>query len=200
MKDIIERNKVSSTNELEDLVNILASSIGSLTNPTKLENTFHTVLQSKITDKTIKKYMDYLKDAFLIDVALRYDIKGKKYINSPMKVYFVDPGLRNARLGFRQIEETHLMENIIYTELKHRGYSVDVGLVEIRENDRSGNRVRKQLEVDFIAYKGNNKYYIQSAFSLPDESKRIALVNNCVGFGLSPFYGTQRVVVYDYPM
>lgn len=173
LKDIIERNKVSSTNELEDLVNILASSIGSLTNPTKLENTFHTVLQSKITDKTIKKYMDYLKDAFLIDVALRYDIKGKKYINSPMKVYFVDPGLRNARLGFRQIEETHLMENIIYTELKHRGYFVDVGLVEIRENDRSGNRVRKQLEVDFIAYKGNNKYYIQSAFSLPDESKRI---------------------------
>lgn len=173
LKGIIERNKVSSTNELEDLVNILASSIGSLTNPTKLENTFHTVLQSKITDKTIKKYMDYLKDAFLIDVALRYDIKGKKYINSPMKVYFVDPGLRNARLGFRQIEETHLMENIIYTELKHRGYFVDVGLVEIRENDRSGNRVRKQLEVDFIAYKGNNKYYIQSAFSLPDESKRI---------------------------
>lgn len=173
LKGIIERNKVSSTNELEDLVNILASSIGLLTNPTKLENTFHTVLKSKITDKTIKKYMDYLKDAFLIDVALRYDIKGKKYINSPMKVYFVDPGLRNARLGFRQIEETHLMENIIYTELKHRGYFVDVGLVEIRENDRSGNRVRKQLEVDFIAYKGNNKYYIQSAFSLPDESKRI---------------------------
>lgn len=173
LKDIIERNKVSSTNELEDLVNILASSIGSLTNPTKLENTFRTVLQSKITDKTIKKYMDYLKDAFLIDVALRYDIKGKKYINSPMKVYFVDPGLRNARLGFRQIEETHLMENIIYTELKHRGYSVDVGLVEIRENDRSGNRARKQLEVDFIAYKGNNKYYLQSAFSLPDESKKI---------------------------
>lgn len=173
LKDIIERNKVSNTNELEDLVNILASSIGSLTNPTKLEHTFHTVLQSNITDKTIKKYMDYLKDAFLIDVAHRYDIKGKKYINSPMKVYFVDPGLRNARLGFRQIEETHLMENIIYTELKHRGYSVDVGLVEVRENDSSGTRTRKQLEVDFIAYKGNNKYYIQSAFSLPDESKKV---------------------------
>lgn len=172
LKDIIERNKVSNTNELEDLVNILASSIGSLTNPTKLENTFHTVLQSNITDKTIKKYMDYLKDAFLIDVALRYDIKGKKYINSPMKVYFVDPGLRNARLGFRQIEETHLMENIIYTELKHRGYSVDVGLVEIREPSSSRARTRKQLEVDFIAYKGNNKYYIQSAFSIPDESKK----------------------------
>lgn len=172
LKDIIERNKVNNTNELEDLVNILASSVGSLTNPTKLKNTFHTVLKSNITDKTIKKYIDYLKDAFLVDTVLRYDIKGKKYINSPMKIYFVDTGLRNARLGFWQIEETHLMENIIYTELKRRGYSVDVGLVEIRETDSSGIRTRKQLEVDFIAYKGNNKYYIQSAFSLPDELKK----------------------------
>lgn len=172
LKDIIEHNKIYNTNELEDLVNILASAIGSLTNPTKLENTFHTVLQSSITDKTIKKYIDYLKDAFLIDAAVRYDIKGKKYINSPMKIYFVDPGLRNARLGFRQIEETHLMENIIYIELKRRGYSVDVGLIETRETDDSGNRTHRQLEVDFIAHQGNNKYYIQSAFSMPDETKK----------------------------
>lgn len=172
LKDIMEHNKISNSNELEDLVNILASAIGSLTNPTKLENTFHTVLQSNITDKTIKKYIDYLKDAFLIDIATRYDIKGKRYINSPMKIYFVDPGLRNARLGFRQIEETHLMENMIYLELKRRGYSVDVGLIEIRETDRSGKRTHRQLEVDFIAYQGNNKYYIQSVFSLPDDAKK----------------------------
>lgn len=172
LKDIIDHNKIINTNELEELVNILASAVGSLTNPTKLENTFHSVLQSGITDKTIKKYMDYLKDAFLIDTATRYDIKGKRYINSPMKIYFVDPGLRNARLGFRQIEETHLMENIIYTELKRRGYSVDVGLVEVRTKVPAGKRTRKQLEVDFIAYKGNNKYYIQSAFSIPDEAKK----------------------------
>ncbi|MCM1103804.1 MAG: ATP-binding protein [Clostridium sp.] len=171
LKDIIEHNSIHNTNELEDLVNVLASSVGSLTNPTKLENTFHTVLQSGITDKTIKKYMDCLKDAFLIDTAIRYDVKGKKYINSPLKVYFVDPGLRNARLGFRQIEETHLMENIIFLELKRRGYLVDVGCVEVRDTDHAGNRKRKQLEIDFIACQGNNKYYIQSAFSLSDEAK-----------------------------
>ncbi|MDD3142527.1 MAG: ATP-binding protein [Lachnospiraceae bacterium] len=173
LKDIIEHNHIVNTNELENLVNILSSAVGSLTNPTKLQNTFQSVMQSSITDKTIKKYIDYLKDAFLIDTAIRYDIKGKKYINTPMKIYFVDQGLRNARLGFRQIEETHLMENMIYLELKRRGYSVDVGLVEIREKDDAGQTKRKQLEVDFIAYKGNNKYYIQSAFALPDEAKRI---------------------------
>ncbi|MDD2980528.1 MAG: ATP-binding protein [Hespellia sp.] len=173
LKDIIEHNHIVNTNELENLVNILSSAIGSLTNPRKLQNTFQSVMQSSITDKTIKKYIDYLKDAFLIDTAIRYDIKGKKYINTPMKIYFVDQGLRNARLGFRQIEETHLMENMIYLELKRRGYSVDVGLVEIREKGDAGQTKRKQLEVDFIAYKGNNKYYIQSAFALPDEAKRI---------------------------
>ena len=172
LKDIIEHNKIKNTNEMEDLVNILASAIGSLTNPKKLENTFHTVMKSDITDKTIKTYIDYLRDAFLVDSAIRYDIKGKKYINTPMKIYFIDPGLRNARLGFRQIEETHLMENIIYNELRRRGYLVDIGIVEIRENGGEGKRVRKQLEVDFIAYKGNRKYYIQSAFAMPDEEKR----------------------------
>lgn len=171
LKDIIERNTIRNTEELEDLVNIIASGVGSLTNPKKLENTFKSVGKSDITDKTIKTYLEYLKEAFLIDTAIRYDIKGKKYINTPMKIYFTDPGLRNARLGFRQIEETHLMENIIYNELKRRGYAVDVGLVEIRE-DVDGKRLRRQLEVDFIAYKGNNKYYIQSAFSIPDEEKK----------------------------
>lgn len=169
LKDLIEHNRIHNSGELEELVNIIASSVGSLTNPKKLENTFKTIEGSKITDKTIKNYLDYLKEAFLIDTAIRYDIKGKKYINTPMKIYFVDPGLRNARLGFRHIEETHLMENIIYNELKRRGYSVDVGIVEVRDNNQ---RIRKQLEVDFIAYKGNNKYYIQSAYSIPDEDKR----------------------------
>ena len=172
LKDIIEHNRIRNSDEMEDLVNILASSIGSLTNPKKLANTFKSVLSSGITDKTIKTYIEYLKEAFLVNSAIRYDIKGKKYINTPMKIYFVDPGLRNARLGFRQIEETHLMENIIYNELCRRGYSVDVGVVEIREDDEEGNRVRKQLEVDFIACRGNNKYYIQSAYALPDEDKK----------------------------
>lgn len=172
IKDIIEHNNLKNTNEMEALVNILASAIGSLTNPTKLAHTFHTVLKSDISDKTIKSYINYLQESFLIDLAIRYDIKGKKYINTPMKIYFVDQGLRNARLGFRQIEETHLMENIIYNELRRRAYTVDVGLVEIRENNEQGKRIRKQLEIDFIAYKGNNKYYIQSAFSLPDETKK----------------------------
>ena len=172
LKDIIEHNRIRNSDEMENLVNILASSIGSLTNPKKLANTFKSVLSSGITDKTIKTYIEYLKEAFLVNSAIRYDIKGKKYINTPMKIYFVDPGLLNARLGFRQIEETHLMENIIYNELCRRGYSVDVGVVEIREDDEEGNRVRKQLEVDFIAYRGNNKYYIQSAHALADEVKK----------------------------
>ena len=130
-------------------------------------------MQSVISDKTIKSYIDYLREAYLIDVAIRYDIKGKKYISTPMKIYFVDPGLRNARLGFRQIEETHLMENIIFNELRRIGYLVDVGLIEIREHDKNGKQVRVHLEVDFIAYKGNNKYYIQSAFALLDAEKKM---------------------------
>lgn len=171
IKDIIEHNKIKNTSELEDLLNMLASSVGSLINPRKLENTFRSEKGSNITDKTIKSYMDYIKDAFIIDTAIRYDIKGKKYINTPFKVYFVDTGLRNARLGFRQIEETHLMENIIFNELKKRGFSVDVGVVELRDNTDE-QRTRKSLEVDFIAYKGNNKYYIQSAYFLPDIDKK----------------------------
>lgn len=172
LKDIIEHNAIRNTEELEDVVNLTASSIGSLINPRKIENTFRSVRGSKITDKTIKMYLDYLKDAFLIDTAIKYDIKGRKYISTPYKIYFTDTGLRNARLGFRQIEETHLMENIIYIELKRRGYQVDIGVVEIRE-ECGGRKIRKSLEVDFIAHKGNRKYYIQSAFSMPDDDKRM---------------------------
>jgi Predicted ATPase (AAA+ superfamily) len=172
LKDIIEHNNIKNSNELEDLTNMLASAIGSLTNPTKLVKTFRTVLHSSITDKTIRAYMGFLEESFLVEKAIRYDIKGKKYINTPMKVYFVDTGLRNARLGFRQIEETHLMENIIFNELKIREFVVDVGVVEIRESNKDSQLIRKQLEVDFIARKGNKKYYIQSAYMLSDEEKK----------------------------
>ena len=191
LKDIVERNCIKNSAEMEDLVNILASAIGSLTNPKKLQNTFRTVMQSVISDKTIKSYIDYLREAYLVDVAIRYDIKGKKYISTPMKIYFVDPGLRNARLGFRQIEETHLMENIIFNELRRRGYLVDVGLIEIREPDKNGKQVRIHLEVDFIAYKGNNKYYIQSAFALPDPEKKMQEERPLLNIG----YSFKKIVV-----
>ena len=171
LKDIIDKNGIRRDSELDNLVDILASSVGSLTNPSKLSKTFKSVLQSSITDKTIKTFIDYLLDAFIIEEAKRYNVKGRKYIGSPFKYYYTDVGLRNARLGFRQIEGTHLMENIIYNELKYRGYSVDVGLVKVR--DYSGKDYEdKQLEVDFIAYKGNNKYYIQSAFAIPNGEKK----------------------------
>ena len=172
LKDIIDHNRIRNTAELESLVNVLASAVGSLTNPTKLADTFKSRLKSDISDKTIKRYMDYLQDAFLIDCALRYDIKGRKYIGTPKKIYFVDTGLRNARLGFRQVEETHLMENIIYNELRARGYAVDVGIVEIRQPDSEGSSKRVQLEVDFIATLGAKRCYIQSAFAIPDAAKK----------------------------
>lgn len=171
LSDIIERHNVKNRNELDELVNILASAVGSLTNPLKLSKTFQSVRNKKISDKTIKKYIDYFEDAFLISKAARYDIKGKKYINTPVKYYFEDVGLRNARLNFRQQEENHIMENIIYNELRIRGYNVDVGIVEVFQKNNDGKRVRKQLEVDFIANKGNNKYYIQSAFAMNNEEK-----------------------------
>ncbi len=171
ISDIVDRNKVRNESELGELVNILASSVGSLTNPSKLVRTFASMKQSKITNKTVKKYLDYLTEAFLMDKALRYDVKGKKYIETPSKYYFVDIGIRNAKLNFRQQEENHIMENIIFNELKIRGYRVDVGLVEIVETADTGKRVQKGLEIDFIATKGNNKYYIQSAFEMPTEAK-----------------------------
>ena len=172
LKDILERNKIDKTQELEDLINILASSVGSLTNPSKIEKTYKSKLQKTLTDSTIKKYIEFLEDAFIVSSAHRYDVKGRKYIGSPLKYYFEDLGLRNARLGFRQVEETHIMENIIFNELRLRGYKVDVGIVEFRERDGKGSMLRKQYEVDFVANLGSNRYYLQSAFSIPDEEKR----------------------------
>ena len=173
LKDIIERHKIEKTQELEDLINILASAIGSLTNPSKIEATFKSTIQSSISLNTIRQYIEYLEDAFIINKANRYNVKGRKYIGTPLKYYFEDVGLRNARLGFRQVEETHLMENIIYNELRSRGYSVDVGVVEKRVVNDEGKTEKKQLEIDFVANLGSKRYYIQSAFSMPTEEKRI---------------------------
>lgn len=173
LKDIIERYHIDKIQEMDDLLNVLASSVGSLTNPPKIEATFKSTIYSNISMNTIRQYLAYLEDAFLIHKAYRYNVKGRKYIGTPLKYYFEDVGLRNARLGFRQVEETHLMENIIYNELRSRGYSVDVGVVEKRERDERGKEIKKQLEIDFIANLGSNRYYIQSAFSMPTEQKRI---------------------------
>lgn len=173
LKDIVERYNLRGVGELSELVNILASAVGSLTNPTKLERTFKSVSKSDITDKTIRSYIGYLEDAFLLSGAMRYDVKGKKYIDTPIKYYFEDVGLRNARLNFRQTEQNHLMENIIYNELIIRGYSVDVGVVETTATQPDGSRKRQFLEIDFIAQKSGQKYYIQSAFSMPDRGKVI---------------------------
>lgn len=171
ISDIVERHDVRNKVELDELVDILASAIGSYTNQSKLVRTFKSVKGKTISDKTIKNYIDYLIDSFLISKAVRYDIKGKKYIGSPSKYYFEDVGLRNVRLGFRQVEQTHLMENIIYNELRIRGYHVDVSVVEYYGANREGKRGKKQLEVDFVATKGSEKHYIQSAFTLPTADK-----------------------------
>jgi len=171
IKDIRERNRIDKIQELNDLINVLASAVGSLTNPSKIEATFKSKLHSDISINTIRQYIAFLQDAFVIHEAQRFDVKGRKYIGSPLKYYFEDIGLRNARLGFRQHEETHLMENILYNELRARGFSVDVGVVPIRKTVSSGERERSQLEIDFIATLGSRKYYIQSAFSLPDAEK-----------------------------
>jgi len=172
VRDIQKRNKVRNIGELEDLLNFVSSAIGSLTNPEKLRKTFKSAKNSKITSATIKKYLDYLEDSFLLESAQRYDIKGRAYIETPKKYYFSDMGLRNARINFRQFEQTHAMENVIYNELRMRGYTVDVGVVTVSEKDKDGKSVRKQLEVDFICNLGSRKYYIQSAFAMPDEEKR----------------------------
>ena len=168
LNDVIERNNIINDKELYDLVCIISSSVGSLTNPLKLYNTF--VSKDKtttITDKTIYSYLNYLEDAFIIEKSLRYDIKGKKYIETPYKYYFTDMGIRNAFINFRQTEENHLMENVIYNELKRRGFNVDVGVVEVREKSS-----RKKLEIDFIVNKGYDKYYIQSALNIDKEEKQ----------------------------
>lgn len=172
LTDIKERYKIKNDDDLEELIDIVASSIGGLTNPSKLENTFQTVKHSNITHTTIKSYLDMLQDVFLIERSVRYDIKGRKYIDTPAKYYFSDLGLRNARINFRQYEETHLMENLIYNELRLRGMNVDVGVVVKNEKDANGVSVRKQLEVDFVCNQGSQRYYIQSALRLPSEEKR----------------------------
>ena len=171
ISDIIDHNGIEKTEELETLLNVLASAVGSLTNPTKIEATFKSVLQSKISRNTIVQYIGYLKDAFIINEANRYDVKGRKYIGTPLKYYYEDIGLRNARLGFRQVEETHLMENAVYNELLSRGYMVDVGVVETRKRNKEGKQEKRKLEIDFVANMGSRRYYIQSAFQIPDQEK-----------------------------
>lgn len=170
LKDIVEHNHLEKNQELGDLINVLASSIGSLTNAPKIEATFKSVLHSSISGNTIRKYLEFLKDTFMVAEAQRFDVKGRKYIGTPVKYYFEDVGLRNARLGFRQIEETHLMENVLYNELRARGYRVDVGVVTRRELE-DGVQRKKQLEVDFIANMGSKRFYIQSAMALPSAEK-----------------------------
>lgn len=172
IKDIIERNHIEKVQEINDLINILASGIGSLTNASKIEATFRSVIHSDISLNTIRTYIDHLKDAFIVNEVNRYDVKGRKYIGTPHKYYFEDVGLRNARLGFRQVEEAHLMENNIYNELRVRGYRVDVGVVVKRSRTEEGVQEKKQLEIDFVANMGSKRYYIQSAFSLPEAEKR----------------------------
>lgn len=169
--DVLERHKVKNIDEFDELVKIVASSIGSSCNPTKLANTFKSVKNVTIHHQTINKYLRFLEDAFLVEKSIRYNIKGKKYINTLAKYYFSDLGVRNALLGFRQQEETHIMENIIYNELRTRGYQVDIGMVEVRVPDKNGKLIRKQLEVDFVVNQGSQRYYIQSAFSMPTMEK-----------------------------
>lgn len=213
ISDITGRNNIRNKAELEELLNILSSAIGSLTNPSKLSATFKSVKNKTISKETIIKYIDYLKDSFLIDSAIRYDIKGKKYINTPSKYYFTDMGLRNARLNFRQVEETHAMENIIFNELKVRGYNVDVGVVVMNEVDKNGKKIRKRLEVDFVCNKGSKRFYIQSAYALPDKEKmeqeQRSLINTGDGFkkiiitkdAVAPLYNEEGILVmsiYDF--
>lgn len=169
--DIIERNKIKNQDEFDELVKTIASSIGSPSNPTKLSNTFQSLKKTKIHHQTISNYLSFMEEAFLVEKSVRYDIKGKKYINTLSKYYFSDLGIRNSILGFRQQEENHIMENIIYNELRSRGYHVDVGMVEQRGVDKEGKTIRKQLEVDFVANQGSLRYYIQSAFAMPDDDK-----------------------------
>lgn len=171
IRDILERYNILNNDNIGELLNILASNIGTLSNPTKLANTFESIKHEKINRKTIASYIEYICDSFLMEKANRYDIKGKRYIDTPYKLYFVDEGLRNARLNFRQIEFTHLLENLIYNELRIRGFNVDVGVVPIQQRTEGSKRERTQLEVDFVCNLGSQRYYIQSAFKMPDEAK-----------------------------
>ena len=171
IRDILERYNIRNDEELDNLITILASSIGSFVNPTNLTNAMKTVLKSTVSRPTVVKYLDYIKDAFLVEQANRYDVKGKRYLDTRSKYYFTDMGLRNARLNFRQNEPTHIMENIIFNELLYRGFNVDVGQVSVVRRDQTGAQSRATYEVDFVCNKGSQRYYIQSAYSLPSEEK-----------------------------
>lgn len=201
IKDIKERYKISNDDDLDELISLMASNIGGLTNPTKLENTFKSIKQSHISKDTIKYYLDLLQDAFLIEKSIRYDIKGKKYINTPAKYYFADLGLRNARLNFRQTEYTHLLENLIYNELRLRGLSVDVGQITATTTDSSGQRHQSTLEVDFVCNQGFNRYYIQSAYAIPSEEKMQQELNSLLkirdGFKKILIVGTPAISYYN---
>jgi len=196
MKDVLERQQIKNDVEvLEILLNVLASGIGSLTNPSRISNTFETERQIKVAPDTIDGYIGYFLEAFLIQKAERYDVKGRKYIKTPVKYYYSDTGLRNARLGFRQLEETHLMENVLYNDLIRRGFDVDVGVVEQNTRDESGKNIRKQLEVDFVVNRGDERYYIQSALSIADPDKREQEIASLIRI---PDSFRKIVVVKDY--
>lgn len=201
IKDIKERYGVRHDDDLSETINIIASSIGGLINPLKIANTFKSVKQASISPITIKSYLDYLCDSFLVEKAIRYDVKGRKYIDTPFKCYFADCGLRNARLNFRQIEQTHLMENVIFNELKIRGYNVDVGTVIKRTVNSEGNRVQSQLEIDFVCNQGSKRYYIQSAYRLGSEEKerqeRASLINVDDSFKKIIIVGIPSIVHHD---
>lgn len=173
LRDIKERYNVKQEEELEILLNILSSTVGSLTNPQKLANTFDTLKKSDLSAVTIKKYLDFICDSFLMERASRYDVKGKKYIDTPYKFYFVDAGLKNARINFRQNDDSHTMENIIFNELRRRGFNVDVGVVPVVVRDENGRQSRKQYEIDFVCNRGSNRYYIQSAYRMETDAKVI---------------------------
>lgn len=195
INDVIERNNIRNDEELKTLIEIISSNIGSLTNPTKLYNKFVSKGNKNITDKTIALYLKNLEEAFLIEKSKRFDIKGKKYIETPSKYYFTDMGIRNSLINYRQIEKTHIMENIIYTELRRRGFNVDVGVVEKRDTVKDGKREYMQLEIDFIVNKGNERYYIQSAYSIEDNSKRVQETKSLLNVEDS---FKKIVIVYDH--
>lgn len=195
INDVIERNNIRNDEELKTLIEIISSSIGSLTNPTKLYNTFISKGNKNITNKTIALYLKYIEEAFLIEKSKRYDVKGKKYIETPSKYYFVDVGIRNSLINFRQIEKNHIMENIIYTELRRQGFNVDIGVVEKRTNLYNGKKDFKQYEIDFVVNKGSDKYYIQSAYSIEDDGKKEQELQSLLNVGDN---FKKIVIVYDH--
>lgn len=213
LKDIIERNHLHNEEGLEQIFRVLASAMGTAVNPTKIANTFKSEVKIQISANTIAKYIDHLKDAFMVSEALRFDVKGRKYIGADSKYYFEDPGIRNAILGFRQVEENHIMENVLYNELCARGYVVDVGLVEIWERDERGKTIRKKLEVDFVVNRGSQRIYIQSAYMLPDKEKmnqeqrplthindsfRKVIISGDFAKGFYNEEGVYRIGIYDF--